>query len=168
MNVKTGKNISCYSPCSGIQEVHYQELVFCWYHILRKILETCSSINFFRLTLFWTKRVRPYDSAENSIHKTCLFVSCHRQHFVFLEFIYSKAANVQKWNARMHHHISSVISPVTIPSSLYWPRVQLSFEHIGLPHSKLFFKNWECFSVRWHWQLHMSTKACPLHRVSVR
>jgi len=29
-----------------------------------------------------------------------------------------------------YHLISSVISPVTIPSSRYWPRVQLSFEHI--------------------------------------
>jgi len=42
-----------------------------------------------------------YDSAENSIHKTCLFVSCHRQRSVFLRFIYSKAANVQKPNSRI-------------------------------------------------------------------
>ena len=59
-----------------------------------------------------------------------------------------------------HHLISSVISPATIPSSRYWPRVQLSFEHVGLSHSKLFFKNWECFSVRWHWQLRASTSNC--------
>jgi len=36
-----------------------------------------------------------------------------------------------------HHIISSLISPVTISRSRYWPRVQLSFEHFGLSYSKV-------------------------------
>ena len=47
------------------------------------------------------KTCRPYDSAEHSIHKTCLFVSCRRRHFVFLRFIYSKEASVQKSSSRI-------------------------------------------------------------------
>jgi len=38
-----------------------------------------------------------------------------------------------------HHLISSLISPVTISRFCYWPRVQLSFEHLGLSCHKLFF-----------------------------
>jgi len=56
-----------------------------------------------------------------------------------------------------NHLISSLISPVTISRSRYWPRVQSSLEHLKLSYLKLFFfKNWESFSVRWHWLLRTS------------
>jgi len=42
-------------------------------------------------------------------------VSYHRQHFVFLRFIYSKVASVET-----HHLICSLISPVTISRSRHW------------------------------------------------
>jgi len=58
------------------------------------------------------------------------------------------------------HLISSLISLVTISHSRCWPRVQLSFEHLGLSYLKLFFKNWECFSVRCYWRLRASTTNC--------
>jgi len=60
-----------------------------------------------------------------------------------------------------HHLISSFITPITVSRSRYWPRVQLSFQHFRLSYHKLFFfKNWECFNVRWHWQLRTSTSNC--------
>jgi len=38
-----------------------------------------------------------------------------------------------------HHLISSLISPVTVSRSRYWPRVQPSLEHLKLSYLKLFF-----------------------------
>jgi len=38
-----------------------------------------------------------------------------------------------------HHLISSLISPVTISRSRYWPRLQPSLKHFKLSYLKLFF-----------------------------
>jgi len=66
-----------------------------------------------RLTLFWKKRVRLYDSAEKSIHKTFLFVSCHRQHFFSYNLFIRKQQTFKNQMLETHHLVSSVISPVT-------------------------------------------------------
>jgi len=56
-----------------------------------------------------------------------------------------------------HYLISRLISPVTISRSRNWLKVQPSLEHLKLSYFKLFFyKNWECFSVTWHWLLRTS------------
>jgi len=81
----------------------------------------------------------------------CLFHVIVNNSFSHGLYIFSR--KLQAFKNQMletHHLISSLISLVTISRSRYWPRVQPSLEHLKLSYLKLFFKNWGCFSIRWH------------------
>jgi len=53
-----------------------------------------------RLTLF-CKNLSTVRFCGTQYSQTCLFLSCRRRHFVFLRFIYSKEASVEKSSSRI-------------------------------------------------------------------
>ena len=98
----------------------------------------------FRVRLFWTIENFPLIFMPRVV-----FVTEHLQ-------------NRSAWNQVLesHHLISSFISQVSISRSRYWPRWNCRLNILDCRILNYCFKKWECYNVRWHWQLRTSTTNC--------